>query len=345
MTAYDIEQSYDWNYAHAPKCEPDVTVPPLEGTWDFCGFKVDSPLGMPAGPLLNSDWIGYYGKLGFSVLTYKTVRSVYRACYGLPNLLPVVSPQLTGPGKAIAEAAGVNPTESWAISFGMPSKDPTTWRADVERARQSLRSDQVLVVSVVASPEDNWTLEQIAADFTRCAVWAVESGAHAIEANLSCPNVCSKEGQLYTSPAASNVVSSQIRSAIGRTPLVLKIGLMDSREHAHAFVEAVRESANALSTVNSVSASVVDRTGAPAFGGLARGIGGKCIRDRSNTEVKLLRELIRETGSDLRIIGVGGLSDADDVKERIEAGADHVQLATAAMLDPMVGVRIRGAWA
>ena len=105
MTAYDIERSYDWNYVNAPKCDPEVQSAPLNSSWDFCGFKVDSPLGMPAGPLLNGDWISYYGKLGFSVVTYKTVRSAYRACYGLPNLLPVHSPQLTGPGEASSNIA------------------------------------------------------------------------------------------------------------------------------------------------------------------------------------------------------------------------------------------------
>lgn len=231
MIRYDIGQSYDWNYVHAPKSDPDVDVPALNDSWDFCGLRVDSPLGMSAGPLLNSDWIRYYGKLGFSVLTYKTVRSVYRACFGLPNLLPVHSARLNGPGKQVVAASTSEPVQSWAISFGMPSKDPESWRKDVEKARGSLGSEQVLVVSVVASPEENWTLEQIAADFTRCAVWALEAGAG-----------------------------------------------------------AVRDSANALRTVNSISASVLDQTGSAAFGGLSRGIGGRCIRDRSNAEAKLLRE-------------------------------------------------------
>jgi dihydroorotate dehydrogenase (NAD+) catalytic subunit len=341
LQSYDIGQSYDWNYSNAPKTAPEVEIPSLRRSWNFCGFAVDSPLGMPAGPLLNSDWIAYYGRLGFSVLTYKTVRSSYRACYGLPNLLPVEAAQLTGPAETAAEARGNRPIESWAISFGMPSKDPAVWREDVEKARRSLRSSQVLVVSVVASPEDDWGLEQIAADFARCAVWAVEAGAQAIEANLSCPNVCSKEGQLYTSPKASEVVSSTIRSAIGHTPLILKIGLMEGREQAHAFVEAVADAATALSTVNSISASVVDRSGSTAFGGLTRGIGGRCIRDRSNAEVGLLHDVCRSASSDLQLIGVGGISNSEDVRSRMASGAGHVQLATAAMLDPLVGLRIR----
>ena len=49
---YDRLQTYAWNYDHAP--DPlEVDVPAVPGQWHFCGLAVDSPLGMPAGPLLN----------------------------------------------------------------------------------------------------------------------------------------------------------------------------------------------------------------------------------------------------------------------------------------------------
>ena len=106
------------------------------GSWDFCGVPIDSPLGVPAGPLLNSGWILYYASLGFSVLTYKTVRSSYRACYEPPNLLPVrAAPLIDSRGRVTIAPAGAV-IDSWAISFGMPSKDPAVWGEDVTRARR-----------------------------------------------------------------------------------------------------------------------------------------------------------------------------------------------------------------
>ena len=81
---YDRTRTYDFNYEHAP--DPvDVEVPPVPGKWDFCGLPVDSPLGIPAGPLLNGRWVLYYASLGFDILTYKTVRSGPRPCYSLPR--------------------------------------------------------------------------------------------------------------------------------------------------------------------------------------------------------------------------------------------------------------------
>lgn len=337
---YDYRRTYDWNYANAPVDRWDGEVPAMPGIWDFCGIQVNSPLGMPAGPLLNSDWILHYARLGFDVLTYKTVRSTNRPCYEPPNLLPVSAGQLTGDNDVVTAADSAERARSWAISFGMPSKDPCVWRSDVERARKGLAPGQVLAVSVVASPGPDSRLESIAQDFAQCAYWAVEAGAQVVEANLSCPNVCTSEGQLYTSPEASRVVSQAIRQAVPKLPIALKIGLFRTPSEADAFISAVSAYVDALSTTNSISASVTDGN-SKLFGGLTRGIGGACIRDRCLEEVRILRDIIDRRRLPLRIIGVGGVFSAIDVLSRLEAGAHHVQLATAAMLDPTVAVRIR----
>lgn len=341
MHRYDILQSYDWNYDHSPGAAPVFEIPRCPGQWDFCGLKVDSPLGMPAGPLLNSSWILYYAELGFSVLTYKTVRSAYRACYRLPNLLPVRNAPLERGGLTVSAQPAEETVESWAISFGMPSKEPAGWREDVARARERLAHGQVLSVSVVASPAEGWGVLEIAEDFRQLAAWAKDAGAQAVEANLSCPNVRTAEGQLYQSSDASRMICERVREALGETPLVLKIGLFERREQAEAFIEAVEPYAAALSSVNSMSAYVEDTEGRRLFDGAMRGIGGACIRDRSNAEAAMLASIIRERGSRLKVIGVGGIRSAADVRARLDAGAHHVQIATAAMLNPLVALEIR----
>ncbi|MBM3729004.1 MAG: hypothetical protein FJW40_26705 [Acidobacteria bacterium] len=209
----------------------------------------------------------------------------------------------------------------------MPSKEPAIWRADVERSRRGLLPGQALVVSVVASPEANWTLADIVADFTQLARWAKAAGAHAVEANLSCPNVCSQEGQLYTSPRASAEIAAAMHAALGATPLVLKIGLFAELPQAAEFVEAVQPYAAALSTVNSVSAVVLDGDQHTYFEGNSRGIGGECIRERCQSEAVMLASVLRTATPQPRLIGVGGVSSADDFRLRLSAGAHHVQIA------------------
>ena len=336
---YDISKSYDWNYDHAPNRPDRSEIRPIAGDWNFCGLASNSPLGVPAGPLLNSQWILYYASLGFDVLTYKTVRSAERKCYGLPNLLPVEGGPLVGEGGEINSSEGS--FDTWAISFGMPSKDPAVWRKDVERARLGLGKGQVLVVSVVASPQPGWTIDEVAEDFATCAKWAAESGAQAVEPNLSCPNVCTQEGDLYLSPSASKIVTQAVRAAIGRLPLILKAGLFPSLSHAEQFVEAIAPTADAISSTNSITAKVRAANGELLFEGLKRGIGGAGIEKRCREEVGMLAGIIREKQLDLKLVAVGGVSTPEHVTDRLAAGAHHVQLATAAMLNPNIALEIR----
>jgi dihydroorotate dehydrogenase (NAD+) catalytic subunit len=340
LPGYDWRQSYDWNYEHPP-APSSVEERRVAGRWDLCGLPVASPLGIAAGPLLNGHWILYYAALGFDVLTYKTVRSRFRPCYPPPNLQPVASPALQRDDAILPASADMN--GSWAVSFGMPSKAPDVWRADIEATRRALPRHKVLSVSVVATPEPDWTRDDLAADFARCAKWAVESGADGVEANFSCPNVSSADGQIFQQPEMAAAVAASLREAIGRKPLLLKIGHVPNEGLAAALCRAVAPHADALVMVNCISAAIVDAAGRPMFNAERRGIAGHAIRDAALAQVRLFANVIRREKLALRLVGVGGIVTAEDVQAHIEAGAHAVQLATSAMLDPTVGLKIRTA--
>jgi len=344
MFRYRTDQSYDWNYEHAPPPEARPSSGELPGPvggrhWDFCGIPVHSPLGMPAGPLLNGRWVLWYARLGFDVLTYKTVRSGARACYPAPNLLPVDVATLNG------RDGDVNATEamrgSWAVSFGMPSRAPELWRRDVEWTRSALPPGKVLSVSVVGTMQPGWSMDELAQDYARCARWAVEAGAHCVEANLSCPNVSSEDGQLYQQPEAAARVARAVRQVVGNAPVLLKIGLMTDPDQADRLVRAVAPYADALVMVNCLARRVLGAGGELLFAGEPRGIAGAGIRDSACSQIGLFRRIIEDAGLRLNLVGVGGVGNAAHVREYLSAGAQAVHLATAAMIDPEVGFRIR----
>jgi len=338
LPRYDCSQTYRWNYDHAPEPPRGVELPRASGSWTFCGRAVPSPLGIAAGPLLNGRWILYYAALGFDVLTYKTTRSRQRDCYPLPNLQPVEAVDLELGNRelsAIAQMQG-----SWAVSFGMPSMEPGVWRADVEWTRARLPQEKLLSVSVVATAEANWSLDELADDFARCARWAVESGADCVETNFSCPNVSTCDGQLYQQPAAAAAVAQRVREAIGKTPYLIKIGFLRDEELAEQLLDAVSPFADALSMTNCIAATVRGDDGNKLFGGQARGIGGDAIRAASIDQVRRFATLIGQRGYGMKLIGVGGISAAEHVKQYLDAGAEAVHLATGIMIDPLVGGRI-----
>jgi dihydroorotate dehydrogenase (NAD+) catalytic subunit len=335
---YDEHRTYEWNYEHAPEPVP-AEVPSVPGEWDYCGLPVASPLGIAAGPLLNGRWILYYASLGFDVLTYKTVRSSARGCYDLPNLQPVRANRVTGgdpPLSASGSMAG-----SWAVSFGMPSRSPDVWRADVTATRRALPRGKVLSVSVVATPQPEWTPDAVADDYARCARWAVDSGADCVEANFSCPNVASCDGQLYQRPDLAGIVAARLREAVGPAPLLIKIGHVAEELLATNLIAALEPHAQALVMVNCIAATVVGADGRPLFDGERRGIAGAAIRDACVDQVRLFARIIGERRSTLRLVGVGGISTAEHVGDFLRAGADAVQLATSAMRDSGVGIAMR----
>jgi dihydroorotate dehydrogenase len=341
MQHYDRHRGYEWNYAAAPEAPPVMEAPAaVPGAWDYCGIPVGSPLGIAAGPLLNGRWVLYYAALGFDVLTYKTVRTVARACYDPPNLQPVRVEGFGWPGDAPL-VADEEMRGSWAVSFGMPSRPPDVWRADVEATRRALPKGKVLSVSVVATSRERWGLDELADDFATCARWAVDSGADCVEANFSCPNVATCDGHLYLNSADAGAVAARVRSAIGHTPLLVKIGRLIDEHVARRVIDALAPHADALVMVNCVPCAVIDRDGGRMFGGERRGIAGTAIREAVLAQVQFFSALIRLRQPALRLVGVGGIGGAQDIRNFLTSGCHAVQIATAAMLDPMVGLCIR----
>lgn len=338
LPRYDASQSYRWNYEHPP-APVAIDAPPVPGEWTFCGIPVGSPLGIPAGPLLNGAWVLYYASLSFDVLTYKTVRSVERECYPLPNLQPVAVERLAGDETEIPAADEMR--GSWAVSFGMPSMAPDAWRRDIEQTRAKLPADKVLSVSVVGTVQDGWNIDDLASDYARCARWAVDAGAQCVETNFSCPNVSTCDGQLYQQPESARIVAARVRQEIGRVPLIVKLGHVTRADEADALIEALGPLADAFAMTNSVAATVRTRDGRLLFDGARRGICGAATRDASIAQTRLFAERARAVGSPLRLIGVGGASTAEDVRAHLAAGAEAVHIATAAMVDPGVALRIR----
>ncbi|HEX2914942.1 MAG TPA: dihydroorotate dehydrogenase [Chloroflexia bacterium] len=352
---YNIDLSYDQNYAAGPTFEgtlPDLTemnagLPPAH----FLGQRVNSTLGVPAGPLLNAAYIKLYADLGFDVLTYKTVRTHEHASHAFPNVRAVE----TSPGwyRQVGDKPSLytfpqldesQPLFDLSItnSFGMPSRAPEVWREDVAKAKAGLNPGQVLVVSVVGTARPGGSLEDLAADFGLAAGWAAEAGADAIEANLSCPNVRSSEGSLYQSPVAVKTVAQALSRALaGRAPFLLKIGYLEDLSLVEQVVQAAREGGAAgLAAINTIPAKVYDREGQqalPGEGRLVSGICGSGIKEAGQAMTRRLLETRAKLGltaEQFAVVSVGGVMTGEDALEYLHMGADGVQSGTGAMWHP-----------
>lgn len=362
---YNINLTYDENYIAGPQFDgdlPDLSqinrdLPPAR----FLGYPVNSTLGVPAGPLLNSAYIKLYADLGFDVLTYKTVRTRQHTCHPFPNVRSVETPQGWYTQKAepghkptlytYPDFDENGPLDQLSItnSFGMPSRPPQIWREDVTRARTSLHPGQILVVSVVGTAKPDGTLQDMAEDFALAALWAAEAGADAIEANLSCPNVQGSEGSLYQSPAAVKTVAQAINHSLtGRVPFLLKMGYLENQTLLDQVVTAAAEGGAAgIAAINTIPAQVYDRPGQPALPGEGRLVSGICGAGIKSAGLDMTKWLIAArnrlgiTADQFAIVGVGGVMTGADAIEYLQMGADGVQSGTGAMWNPYLACEFK----
>ncbi len=348
MHTYRTDRSYDWNYQHGPVFTdplPEVPETPLK---DFFGVPVFSRMGISAGLLLNSRWIGLYARLGYDILTYKTVRIRQRKCYALPNWLYVNRESAIDPrdqGAATARRRRPRHAEfvTSTVSFGMPSAAPEVWMADVEKTRRQLAGGQALIVSVVASPQAGAGRDEVAGEFGDLAAMAREAGAHVIEANLSCPNVTSAEGGIFMDADLSGQVAAAMRRAAGDVPVLLKVGFVPTEDGIAALLRAVDGQASGVVMVNGISRRVVDETGKAAFGAGREmaGILGRGIHAFSLGNVRSALEIKKRHGLALEVVAVGGVSTAADAERYFDAGAYAVMMGSAPMFRPLLAVQFK----
>lgn len=347
---YNINRSYEDNYREGPvfhgRIPPSIPkVPPAS----FLGIPANSRLGIPAGPLLNSDWIAFYASMGFDLLVYKTVRTHAHPSYPPPNCLYVSATGDLSPSDLATPLIGTPNMEPASMrdititnSFGMPSQNPAVWQDDIALARKKIGDGQVLIVSVVGTEREG---ESIAANFARAAMMAKEAGAMAVEVNFSCPNVKGTEGQIFQSPDSAEKVAKTVRGTIGPDfPLIVKVGYLGSDQEATSLICAIGHYANAISAINTLSATVINPEGKAALPGPGReksGICGNGIRSASLGVVSRLSRNIASLGLPLSLIGVGGLMTVDDFDLFRKAGADFAMTATGAMWDPFLAYHMK----
>jgi len=87
---YDIKKTYQENFDAGPLFDgaiPQRDLTNKSGWINFLGHQVASPIGVAAGPLLNSKYINLAAKLGFDIVTFKTIRSKKHLSHPLPNVV------------------------------------------------------------------------------------------------------------------------------------------------------------------------------------------------------------------------------------------------------------------
>lgn len=341
---YDIHRSYEANYQEGPFISEKAPPRQIRRKRRFLGFEVNSCLGVPAGPLLNARWILAYAELGFDLPVYKTVRTRATPSHPDPNCMFLkLKGQINDEDFGKRLVATMEPPAaleeiSITNSFGMPSRDPQVWQADIQKAKAGLGDGQVLIVSVVGTPGE----KDLADDYARAAGLAADAGAPIVEINLSCPNVVTGEGSVYTDPAFSSAISKRVKRAIGQVPLIIKIGYIKDPGRLAEVVKANAPHIDGIAGLNTLSFEVVNTEGKSALPGPGRlrsGVCGSAIRRCAVLQASRLVDLRQKERYDFVVVGVGGVMTTGHIREFSNAGVDGVMSATGAMWDPFLAYK------
>ncbi|SDN25765.1 dihydroorotate dehydrogenase [Alkalicoccus daliensis] len=151
---------------------------------------------------------------------------------------------------------------------------------------------------------------------------------HALELNISCPNV--KEGgiQFGSDPQMASELTKEVKK-VSKVPVYVK--LSPNTADIVSMAKAVEAAgADGLSMINTLVGMKIDiRTGKPILANKTGGLSGPAIKP---VAVRMIHEVSQQVS--IPIIGMGGIYTAEDVVEFFMAGASAVAVGTANFSDP-----------
>jgi len=221
----------------------------------------------------------------------------------------------------------------------MPSRDPKIWQQDAVRAKSFLKPGQVFMISVVGTPRNG---EDLSEDYAKGAILAKEAGADIVEINLSCPNVTTGEGSIFSDPIASSTISKKVRKSLRGTPLVIKMGYVRDYLILEKVILANADFAEGISSINTLSFKVVKQDGSQALPGPGRlqsGVCGDAIRTCGLKQSERIAGIRQRHKLNFSLIGVGGIMKVEDIIAYEKAGTDASMSATGAMWDPYLAFK------
>lgn len=161
-------------------------------------------------------------------------------------------------------------------------------------------------------------------------------GIAAYELNVSCPNTQHGGIQFGSDPRTLDELVRAVKR-FAKRPLIVKLSpnVTSIGQMAYVCQEA---GADALSLVNTFVAMAIDvETRKPRIANVTAGLSGPAIKPIA---VRMVYEAAKSV--QIPVIGMGGISTANDVIEFMLAGASAVQIGTASYWDPRATEKIVG---
>lgn len=182
--------------------------------------------------------------------------------------------------------------------------------------------DVPIIANVAGSVEEDYI--EVARSISKA------SNVHALELNISCPNVKTGGIAFGTVPEVAKQLTRKVKE-VSEVPVYVKLSpnVTNIVEMAKA-VEA--GGADGLTMINTLVGMRLDlKTGKPILANRTGGLSGPAIKP---VALRMIYEVSQVVN--IPIIGMGGIETAEDVVEFFYAGASAIAVGTANFVDPFV---------
>lgn len=153
-------------------------------------------------------------------------------------------------------------------------------------------------------------------------------GVHALEVNVSCPNV--KKGGLSfgADPKIAAMVTRKVKEETN-LPVIVKLtpNVTDIAAIAAAVEKAGADAVSLINTLTGMSVNI--RTGKPHLKNITGGLSGPAIKP---VALRMVWQVVKRVS--IPVIGIGGIMNAADALEFLILGAKAVQVGTANFINP-----------
>ncbi len=275
-------------------------------TVSLCGIEMDNPV-IPAS-----------GTFGFG---YEFARWYDINCLGTFSFKGTTEePRFGNPTPRIAEspAGMIN-----AVGLQNPGVEKVIGE-ELPKLAQVFRKKVMANISGFSLEEYARTCEKI--DRVEQVGW--------LEVNISCPNVHGGGMSFGTDPKAAAEVTGAVKKVTTK-PVIMKLSpnVTDITAIARACEEA---GADGVSLINTLQGMRIDlRTRRPVLANTFGGVSGPAVFP---VALRMVYQVCRAVK--IPVIGMGGISSAEDVLEMMMAGAAAVQVGAANLVDPCACKRI-----
>ncbi|MGK9146885.1 quinone-dependent dihydroorotate dehydrogenase [Plantibacter flavus] len=280
------------------------TAPRLDQSVETLGLRFETPFGVAAGFDKDGKAVLGLGQLGFGHVEVGTITAIPQAGNPTPRLFRLI------PDRAVVNRMGFN-------NAGASSAQRRLERTSRVRRRP------VLGVNIGKSRVVD--VQDATADYVQSARLLAPSADYLV-VNVSSPNTPGLRGLQELDQLAP--LLEAVQEAAGSTPLLVKIAPDLTDDEVDRIAElVVRLGLDGIIATNTTIARTGLRTDpAVVEAAGAGGLSGAPLAARSLVVLRRIRAVVPP---ELCVISVGGIDTAEDVQERLDAGATLVQGYTA----------------